>query len=67
VRRALFHDPRYRGWVEFRFPENLDYDHLVQVQRADPKLPEEISAQQSLAPAAGASSSPTTAFEARSA
>ena len=39
---AHVHDPRYRGWVVFRFPENLDYDHLVQVQRPDPKLPEEM-------------------------
>ncbi len=39
---AHIHDPRYRGWVVFRFPENLDYDHLVQVQRPAPKLPEEM-------------------------
>jgi hypothetical protein len=39
---AHIHDPRYRGWVVFRFPENLDYDHLVQVRRPDPKLPEEM-------------------------
>ena len=39
---AHVHDPRYRGWVVFRFPENLDYDHLVQIQRPDPVLPEEI-------------------------
>jgi NADPH-dependent glutamate synthase beta subunit-like oxidoreductase/NAD(P)H-flavin reductase len=39
---AHVHDPRYRGWVVFRFPENLDYDHLVQIQRLDPALPEEI-------------------------
>jgi NADPH-dependent glutamate synthase beta subunit-like oxidoreductase/NAD(P)H-flavin reductase len=39
---AHIHDPRYRGWVVFRFPENLDYDHLVQVQRPDQKLPEEM-------------------------
>ena len=37
---AHLHDPRYRGWVVFRFPENLDYDHLVHVQRPDPALPE---------------------------
>ena len=40
---AHIHDPRYRGWVVFRFPENLDYDHLVQVQRSEPKLPEEMT------------------------
>jgi len=39
---AHIHDPRYRGWVVFRFPENLDYDHLVQVQRPEPALPEEM-------------------------
>ncbi|HEX8027217.1 MAG TPA: FAD-dependent oxidoreductase, partial [Vicinamibacterales bacterium] len=39
---AHVHDPRYRGWVIFRFPENLDYDHLVQVQRPEPDLPEEM-------------------------
>ncbi|MGH9222151.1 MAG: hypothetical protein ACRD1W_22775, partial [Vicinamibacterales bacterium] len=37
---AHVHDPRFRTWVVFRFPENLDYDHLVQVQRPDPLLPE---------------------------
>jgi NADPH-dependent glutamate synthase beta subunit-like oxidoreductase/NAD(P)H-flavin reductase len=39
---AHIHDARYRGWVVFRFPENLDYDHLVQIQRPDAELPEEI-------------------------
>jgi NADPH-dependent glutamate synthase beta subunit-like oxidoreductase/NAD(P)H-flavin reductase len=39
---AHLHDRRYRGWVVFRFPENLDYDHLVHVQRPDPALPEEM-------------------------
>src|SRR5262245_16122979 len=39
---AHVHDARYRGWVVFRFPENLDYDHLVQVQRPEAKLPEEM-------------------------
>ena len=39
---AHLHDRRYRGWVVFRFPENLDYDHLVQVQRPDSELPEEM-------------------------
>ena len=39
---AHIHAAQYRGWVVFRFPENLDYDHLVQIQRPDPALPEEI-------------------------
>jgi NADPH-dependent glutamate synthase beta subunit-like oxidoreductase/NAD(P)H-flavin reductase len=37
---AHVHDPRFKEWVVFRFPENLDYDHLVLVQRPDPALPE---------------------------
>ncbi len=39
---AHVHSPEYRGWVVFRFPENLDYDHLVQIQRPDPALPEQL-------------------------
>ena len=39
---AHVHSPEYRGWVVFRFPENLDYEHLVQIQRPDAKLPEQI-------------------------
>jgi NAD(P)H-flavin reductase/NADPH-dependent glutamate synthase beta subunit-like oxidoreductase len=34
------HDPAYRDWVVFRFPETLDYFNLVQVQRPKPELPE---------------------------
>jgi NAD(P)H-flavin reductase/NADPH-dependent glutamate synthase beta subunit-like oxidoreductase len=37
---ARLHDPAYRGWVIFRFPDNLDYFHLVSVQHAAPSLPE---------------------------
>ncbi len=29
---ARVHDPAYRGWVIFRFPETLDYWHLVETQ-----------------------------------
>jgi NAD(P)H-flavin reductase/NADPH-dependent glutamate synthase beta subunit-like oxidoreductase len=39
---AHVHSPAYRSWVVFRFPENLDYDHLVQIQRPDAKLQEQI-------------------------
>jgi len=39
---AHVHDPRFRGWVVFRFPENLDYDHLVQIRRPNADLPEQI-------------------------
>jgi NADPH-dependent glutamate synthase beta subunit-like oxidoreductase/NAD(P)H-flavin reductase len=39
---AHVHDSRFKNWVVFRFPESLDYDHLVHVQRPDAALPEEI-------------------------
>ncbi len=37
---ARLHDRAYRGWVTFRFPETVDPFHLVEVERADPRLPE---------------------------
>src|SRR5471032_2157894 len=37
---ARLHDRLYRDWVIFRFPENLDYWHLVDVQRPAAELPE---------------------------
>src|SRR5262249_33505959 len=37
---AHLHQPRYRDWVIFRFPETLEPMHLVHVQRPDPGLPE---------------------------
>ena len=40
---AHVHDPRYKHWVIFRFPENLNYDHLVHIQRTHASLPEEIT------------------------
>ena len=40
---AHVHHPVYRDWVVFRFPETLDADHLVQIQRRDPALPEMIT------------------------
>ena len=39
---ARIHDPAYRGWVVFRFPEHLDYARLVDVQRSEPLLPEAV-------------------------
>src|SRR5687767_1745001 len=39
---AHVHDARFKNWVVFRFPENLDYDHLVQVQRPEAAIPEEM-------------------------
>jgi NAD(P)H-flavin reductase/NADPH-dependent glutamate synthase beta subunit-like oxidoreductase len=37
---ARLHDPEFRSWVIFRFPETVDYFNLVQVQRPRPDLPE---------------------------
>src|SRR5688572_9448302 len=37
---ACLHDPAYKSWVIFRFPETLDYFNLVHVQRPRPDLPE---------------------------
>jgi NADPH-dependent glutamate synthase beta subunit-like oxidoreductase/NAD(P)H-flavin reductase len=39
---ACLHDPGYRPWVIFRFPETLDYFALVQVQRPRTDVPEEM-------------------------
>jgi NAD(P)H-flavin reductase/NADPH-dependent glutamate synthase beta subunit-like oxidoreductase len=30
---SRLHDPIFRGWVTLRFPETMDYQNLVQVQR----------------------------------
>jgi len=37
---ARLHDPAYRTWVIFRFPETLDYWRLVDVQRPRPDFAE---------------------------
>ena len=37
---ARIHDPAYSDWVIFRFPDNLDYWKLVEVDRPEPQLPE---------------------------
>ncbi|MDQ5839008.1 MAG: FAD-dependent oxidoreductase, partial [Acidobacteriota bacterium] len=39
---ALRHDAheRVRGWVSFRFPHPLNYEHLVQIERPEAELPE---------------------------
>jgi len=37
---ARVHDRAYRGWVVFRFPENVEPFHLVEVQHPDRALPE---------------------------
>src|SRR5207244_10920946 len=36
------HDPAYRHWVSFRFPESLDHFNLVQIQRPESDLPESL-------------------------
>jgi NADPH-dependent glutamate synthase beta subunit-like oxidoreductase/NAD(P)H-flavin reductase len=37
---ARLHDPAYRSWVVFRFPENVEPWHLVEVERPASDLPE---------------------------
>jgi NADPH-dependent glutamate synthase beta subunit-like oxidoreductase/NAD(P)H-flavin reductase len=37
---AHVHDPALDSWVVFRFPETLDFDHLVHVVRPDPARPQ---------------------------
>ena len=37
---AHVHDPALASWVIFRFPETLDYGHLVHVVRPDPARPQ---------------------------
>jgi NAD(P)H-flavin reductase/NADPH-dependent glutamate synthase beta subunit-like oxidoreductase len=37
---SCLHDPAYKEWVIFRFPETLDYQNLVQVLRPRAELPE---------------------------
>ncbi len=39
---AHLHDPAYRHWVSFRFPESLDHFNLVPLQRPEADLPEDI-------------------------
>jgi NADPH-dependent glutamate synthase beta subunit-like oxidoreductase/NAD(P)H-flavin reductase len=44
---AHVHDPRFKHWVVFRFPQQLDAMHLVHVVRPDPRLPEAMVAPES--------------------
>jgi NADPH-dependent glutamate synthase beta subunit-like oxidoreductase/NAD(P)H-flavin reductase len=37
---ARIHDPAYRRWVIFRFPDTVEPFHLVAVQHTDTRLPE---------------------------
>ena len=53
---ARIHDPAYRAWVVFRFPENLDYWHLVEVQRPDRSCRKRCSARRGGCAGATASS-----------
>ena len=39
---ARVHDRAYRGWVIFRFPENVEPFHLVEVEHPAPQLPEAL-------------------------
>ena len=40
---AHLHDPAYRHWVSFRFPESIDHYNLVQLERPNPAIPEEAA------------------------
>ena len=37
---AHVHDPALASWVVFRFPETVDYEHLVHIVRPDPARPQ---------------------------
>jgi NADPH-dependent glutamate synthase beta subunit-like oxidoreductase/NAD(P)H-flavin reductase len=39
---ARIHDPSYRSWTVFRFPDNVEPWHLVNVQRPLDELPENM-------------------------
>jgi NADPH-dependent glutamate synthase beta subunit-like oxidoreductase/NAD(P)H-flavin reductase len=41
------HDPAYRHWVSFRFPESIDHFNLVQLQRQNTDMPEEATGPES--------------------
>src|SRR6185295_11214835 len=36
------HDPKYRDWVSFRFPESIDHFDLVELRRPNSQLAEEL-------------------------
>jgi NAD(P)H-flavin reductase/NADPH-dependent glutamate synthase beta subunit-like oxidoreductase len=36
------HDPAFRHWVSFRFPESIEHFNLVRIQRPDAALPEAL-------------------------
>src|SRR5215471_21028078 len=38
---AHLHDPAFRHWVSFRFPETVDHFNLVALQHSNPQVPEE--------------------------
>ncbi len=40
---AHVHHPAHRDWVVFKFPETLDYEHLVQIARPNAALPNAIT------------------------
>ncbi|MEP7116838.1 MAG: pyridine nucleotide-disulfide oxidoreductase, partial [Acidobacteriota bacterium] len=40
---AHVHAPAFKDWVVFRFPETLDYQHLVHITRPNPVLPNALT------------------------
>jgi NAD(P)H-flavin reductase/NADPH-dependent glutamate synthase beta subunit-like oxidoreductase len=52
---ARVHDRAYRSWVVFRFPENLDYWHLVETEHAPTPEAESLRSRPRTSEAASAS------------
>jgi len=40
---AHLHHPEHRDWVVFKFPETLDFEHLVHITRPDPARPNALT------------------------
>ncbi len=40
---AHLRHPAFRDWVVFKFPETLDFEHLVHITRPDPALPNVVA------------------------
>ncbi|MCC6989018.1 MAG: hypothetical protein IT181_08475, partial [Acidobacteria bacterium] len=40
---AHLRHPAYRDWVVFKFPETLDFEHLVHITRPNPALPNVVA------------------------
>jgi NADPH-dependent glutamate synthase beta subunit-like oxidoreductase/NAD(P)H-flavin reductase len=45
---AHLRHPAHRDWVVFKFPETLDFDHLVHITRPNPALPNVVAGPEAL-------------------